>query len=182
MNAMTVSFVLVRLAAAFLFVRGVQGLSSYSYLLTGNAPAPNFAVVTLIFSVILPIAIAIILWLHPEKVTGAEIVSAKSEEPVSASAILMIGITLLGLYVFVYGVVDLFYFESIRYAQLRANGAMDLPDVALTTQTIASRVTNLVKIVLGVCLILGRNGLTRLFLKAKYGGLAVSSPSEKNPD
>jgi hypothetical protein len=178
MNAMTVSFVLVRLAAAFLFVRGVQGLSSYSYLLTGDAPAPNFAIVTLVFGVILPIGIAIVLWLHPEKVTGAQIVSAKADEAVSASAILMIGITLLGLYVFVYGVVDLFYIEAVRIAQSRATDEMNLPNDVMHAQAFAGRITNVVKIVLGVCLILGRNGLTRLFLKAKYGGLAVTQPKD----
>jgi hypothetical protein len=178
MNAMTVSFVLVRLAAAFLFVRGIQGLTAYSYLLTGDSPAPSFAIVTLLFGVMLPIGIAIVLWLHPEKVTGAQIVSAKSEEALSASAILMIGITLLGLYVVVYGVVDLFYFEAMQYAQSRATDEMNLPNEAMSAQVVASRVTNFVKILLGVCLILGRNGLTRLFLKAKYGGLAVTPPKD----
>jgi len=178
MNAMTVSFVLVRLAAAFLFVRGIQGLSAYSYLLTGDAPAPNFAVLTLVFGVMLPIGIAIILWLHPEKVTGAQIVSTKSEEALSASAILMIGITLLGLYVFVYGVVDLFSSEAMRIAQSRVTDEMNLPNEAMNAQATADRVTNVAKIVLGVCLILGRNGLTRLFLKAKYGGLAITPPKD----
>ena len=178
MNAMTVSFVLVRLAAAFLFVRGIQGLTAYSYLLTGDSPAPSFAIVTLVFGVMLPIGIAIILWLHPEKVTGAQIVSAKSEEALSASAILMIGITLLGLYVVVYGVVDLFHFEAMQYVQSKATDEMNLPNEAMNAQAVASRVANFVKILLGVCLILGRNGLTRLFLKAKYGGLAVTPPKD----
>jgi hypothetical protein len=178
MNAMTVSFVLVRLAAAFLFVRGIQGLSAYSYLLTGDAPAPNFALLTLVFGVMLPIGVAIVLWLHPEKVTGAQVINTKSDEALSASAILMIGITLLGLYVVVYGIVDLFYVEAMRIAQSRATDEMNLPNEAMNAQAIASRVTNIVKIVLGVCLILGRNGLTRLFLKAKYGGLAITPPND----
>jgi hypothetical protein len=180
MNAMTVGFVLVRLAAAFLFVRGVQGLSSYSFLLTGDAPVQNFAVVTLVFGVLLPVAVAIILWLYPEKVTGAQVISAKSEEAVSAGAILMVGITLLGLYVFVYGVVDLFHVEALQMARSNKATVMNLPNEVTDSQAIASRVTYAAQIVLGLCLILGRNGLARLLLKAKYGGLAVSPPVEKS--
>jgi len=175
---MTVSFVLVRLAAAFLFVRGVQGLASYSYLLTGDAQGSTFAVVTLVFGVVLPVGIALVLWLYPEKVTGAEVTRAKSEEAVSAGAILMIGITLLGLYVFIYGVVGLFRIEALQMAQSKMAENMDLPNEVIGSQAIANRVTYAVQIILGLCLILGRNGLSRILLKAKYGGLAVSPPSE----
>jgi len=178
MNAMTVSFVLVRLAAAFLFVRGVEQLASYSYLLAWDSQAPGFALMTLVFGVFMPIGIAIILWLYPEKVTGAQIVSTKNEEAVSSSAVLMIGITLLGLYVFVYGVVDLFRIETLQMLQSGMATNLDLPNEVMNSQAIANRVTYAVKIVLGLCLILGRSGLTRMFLKAKYGGLAVSKPEE----
>lgn len=174
MNAMTVSFVLVRLAAAFLFVRGVEGLASYSFMLAGDSQVSTFALITLVFGVFMPIGIAIILWLYPEKVTGAQIINTKPEEAVSASAILMIGITLLGLYVFVYGVVDLFRVEALQMVQSNMAADMDLPNEAMSSQAIANRITYAVKILLGLCLILGRSGLTRMLLKAKYGGLAVS--------
>ena len=178
MNAMTVSFVLVRLAAAFLFVRGVQGLSSYSYLLSVDRQLAAFAIVTLLFSVVLPIGIAIILWMHPEKVTGAQITTAKSEEAMSAGATLMIGITLLGLYVFVYGVVDLFQIEASQILRSQVAANLDLPNEAVDRQAIADRIMYLVQIVLGLALILGRNGLSRLLMKAKYGGLAIAPEAE----
>lgn len=175
---MTVSFVLVRLAAAFLFVRGVQGLSSYSYLLTADKQFAAFAIVTLMFSVVLPIVIAIILWAHPEKVTGAQITTAKSEDAVNAGVILMIGITLLGLYVFVYGVVDLFQIEASQMLRSQVAANLGLPNEAVDRQAIADRIMYLVQIALGLALILGRNGLSRLLMKARYGGLAVSPEVE----
>ena len=175
---MTVSFVLVRLAAAFLFVRGVQGLSSYSYLLTADKQFAAFAIVTLLFSVVLPIVIAIILWTHPEKVTGAQITTAKSEDAVNAGVSLMIGITLLGLYVFVYGVVDLFQIEASQMLRSQVAANLGLPNEAVDRQAIADRIMYMVQIALGLALILGRNGLSRLLMKAKYGGLAVSPEVE----
>ena len=178
MNAMTISFVLVRLAAAFLFVRGVQGLSAFSYLLTGDAQIANFAVVTLVFSVILPTAIAIILWLHPEKVTGAQRQSPRDEMPMNAGQIMMIGITLLGLYVLVYGLVDLFQIETTQLMQRQMAAANNLPNEVLEQHVIISRVTYGVQIVLGICLMFGRRGLTTLFQKAKYGGVTTSREDE----
>jgi len=178
MNAMTVSFVLVRLAAAFLFVRGVQGLASYSYLLTADKQLAAFAIVTLLFSVVLPIGIAIILWMHPEKVTGAQVTTTKSDDPMSAEAILMIGITLLGLYVFVYGVVDLFQTEAFQMLRSKVAANLDLPNEVVGRQAIADRVMYIVQIALGLALIFGRNGLSRLLMKARYGGLAVSPEAE----
>ncbi len=171
--------ILVSIAAAFLFVRGVQGLSSYSYLLTADRQFAAFAVVTLLFSVVLPIGISIVLWLHPEKVTGAQNTTAKSEFPISAGTILMIGLTLLGLFVFVYGVVDLFQTEASRLLRSRAAANLDLPNEVIDTQSTVDRIMYIVQIALGLSLILGRNGLSRLLLKAKYGGLAVPREQEK---
>jgi hypothetical protein len=96
------------------------------------------------------------------------------------NSFLMIGITLLGLYVFVYGVVDLFHVEALQMARSNMATVMNLPNEVTDSQAIASRVTYAAQIVLGLCLILGRNGLARLLLKAKYGGLAVSPPEQKS--
>lgn len=61
MNALTISFVLVRLAAVFLFVRAIQGLATFSFVLTGDSQIATFGAVTLTFMVLLPGAIAMVL-------------------------------------------------------------------------------------------------------------------------
>ena len=170
---MTVSFVLVRLAAVFLFVRGVQGLASFSYLLTGDGQLAALAIVTLIFGVFLPAGISIVMWQHPEKVIGAQMVPAKSEGPISAIQILMIGISLLGLYSLVYGIVDLLRIEAEQMSLAHFASSMNLPNEAADTRTITNRVAYGAQIAIGLCLILGRNGLSWLLVKAKYGGIAV---------
>jgi len=173
LNSMTVSFVLVRLAAVFLFVRGVQGLSSFSYLLTGDAQLATFAIVTLIFGVFLPAGIAIVMWRHPEKVIGPQLAPAKPDSVVSAVQLLMIGISLLGLYSLVYGLVDLLRIEAEQMSLAQFAASMNLPNEAADTRTIGSRIAYSAQIALGVCLILGRNGLSWLLVKAKYGGILV---------
>ena len=69
---MTIGFVLVRLAAIFLFVYAIQGLPAFSYLLGDSREMVNFGAVALIVSVMLPVGIAAVLWQHPEKVIGAQ--------------------------------------------------------------------------------------------------------------
>lgn len=169
MNSMTISFVLVRLAAVFLFVRAVQGLSTFSYMLSGDEKVATFAVITIVFMVILPAAVAIVLWIHPEKVTGAQASVGKSDGPISAQQILMIGVSLLGLYLIVYGVVDLFRIEANQVLQQQLAG--DLPGEAQNRAMVISRFGYGIQLAMGVLLILGRSGLSKLLLKAKYGAL-----------
>ena len=171
MNALTISFVLVRLAAVFLFVRAVQGLSTFSYMLTGDAKIATFAVVTVVFMVILPAAVAIILWIHPEKVTGAQQTDGKQEGSISAEQILMIGVSLLGVYLAIYGVVDLFRIEANQVLQQQLVEQSNWPNEAHSRAIIIERVGYGIQIAVGTLLILGRSGLSRLLLKAKYGGL-----------
>ena len=174
MNAMTISFVLVRLAAIFLFVRAVQGLSTFSYLLSGDEKVATFAVITVVFMVILPAAVAIVLWIHPEKVTGAQASDRKSEGPISAHQLLMIGVTLLGLYLAVYGVVDLFRIEANQVLQQQLTGDASLRDEARHRAVVISRIGYGIQLAIGMLLIVGRGGLSKLLLKAKYGALPKS--------
>ena len=171
MNSMTVSFVLVRLAAVFLFVRAVQGLSTFSYLLSGDEKVATFAVITVVFMVILPAAVAIVLWIHPEKVTGAQASVGKSDGPISAQQILMIGVSLLGLYLIVYGVVDLFRIEANHVLQQQLAGDAGMQDDVQRRAMVISRFGYGIQLAMGVFLILGRSGISRLLLKAKYGAL-----------
>ena len=174
MNSMTISFVLVRLAAVFLFVRAVQGLSTFSYMLSGDEKVATFAVITIVFMVILPAAVAIVLWIHPEKVTGAQASVGKSDGPISAQQILMIGVSLLGLYLIVYGVVDLFRIEANQVLQQQLAGdagEAGMQDEVQRRAMIISRFGYGIQLAMGVLLILGRSGLSRLLLKAKYGAL-----------
>ena len=178
MNAMTISFVLVRLAAIFLFVRAVQGLSTFSYMLSGDERVATFAVITVVFMVILPAAVAIVLWIHPEKVTGAQASDGKSEGPISAQQILMIGVSLLGLYLIVYGVVDLFRIEANQVLQQQLLGDTELHDEAQRRAIVLSRIGYGIQLAMGVLLVLGRSGLSRLLLKAKYGALPQAADKD----
>jgi len=179
MSAMTISFVLVRLAATFLFVRGIQGLTAFSYLLSAEEPIDGYGAFTLVFGVILPIAIAMVLWTWPEKIAGAQTMSARNvgADTVTADQVMMIGLSMLGLYVLVYGVVDLFAVESAHIVGRRHQAPGGLPDLQEARQMFASRVRYAAQIVLGLALLLGRNGISVLLTQARYAG--VARPAER---
>ena len=171
MSPITISFVLVRLAAIFLFVRGVQGLSIYSFYISDYSTLPTFGLVTLVFSVVLPIGVAFLLWQHPEKVTGAQVVDPKLHGPVSADQLLMIGVTLFGMYLLVYGALDLVRVESLVAAREQAAIVAGLPSERSEPQVRASRLIYAAQILIGTCMVIGRRRMSDLLLKAKYGAV-----------
>lgn len=171
MSAMTISFVLVRLAATFLFVRGIQGLAAFGYLLTSELPVSGYGAFTLVFGVLLPTGIAMVLWTWPEKITGAEQKHPGTADAVTAEQVLAIGLSLLGLYVLVYGVADLIAGESAHLFARRHAPQELLPDLQEVQQTVASRVRYVSQILLGLALLACRNGVSSLLLRARYAGV-----------
>jgi hypothetical protein len=112
-----------------------------------------------------------VLWLYPEKVTGAQVTGTRAEESISAQQILLIGISLMGLYILIYGIVDLFKVESLlalqRQRALTSNFSLEFYE----GQAIVDRITYLIQIVLGFFMVLGRNSLSRIILKVRYAGV-----------
>jgi len=175
MNALTISFVLVRLAAVFLFVRAIQGLATFSFVLTGDSQIATFGAVTLTFMVLLPGTIALVLWIYPEKVTGAQQTSAKSEGSISAEQILMLGISLIGIYMAVYGIVELVQIETAHGLQWHLADEAGLPHERLDDGLIAKRAASFAQVFMAFGLLLGRRGLSKLLIKAKYAGVRKGS-------
>lgn len=171
MTSITVSFVLVRLAAIFLFVRGVQGLSTYSIYLSDYSTLPSFGVATLVFGVALPISIAYLLWQYPEKITGAEVTEPHSSGPIRAEQLLLIGVSLLGMYLLVYGLLDLLRVESLETARLRIAAETGLPAAVSEPQLRVDRIIYGVQMLLGGAMVIGRRRMSELLLKAKYAAV-----------
>ncbi len=175
LNTLTISFVLVRLVAVLLFVRALQGLSSVSSLLASVSATPTLILSTLTFGVALPIGIALTLWSHPEKLIGAQPSNAQAAEPISASQLLTVGISLLGLFALVYGIVDMFRIETAQFLLHRFAQNANLPNEAVSFAVIVSRATYAVQIIVGLALVLARNGLSDLLLRVKYAGTRPAS-------
>ena len=81
--------------------------------------------------------------------------------------VMLVGVSLIGLYAFVFGIIDLLYFEAYRYAEIELLKSAEFSDHPASPQSFAGRVTNIAQILLGCVLVVGRKGIVELIRKAR---------------
>ncbi len=160
--------VAVKIGAVIIMMLALQRLSNnLSWMaVTEEWPAAVSAVIALSF--ILPIIMALILWFFPATIVGTLTQTAESSEtPVySPELILMIGISLIGLFILVSGLLDIIYWESL-WRIIREREALGNP---VSPQTLASRFTNIARLLFGFGLLLGRRTIADWIYAIRYAG------------
>ena len=168
--------VLVRLAAVFLLIRAIQGLGYFAPLV--DQPGVDFGDFLFPFAltVLVPLAAAALLWSFPATVArfGPDDEFPGASPDALNRNILLAGVSLLGLYALIFGIVELVRVESAFAAQSLMNDAIGADSSYANQMTISARLTYGVQIVLGLVLMVGRSTVTRWLHKAKYGGLGPS--------
>lgn len=134
------------------------------------------AAVVFCLVLVLPAAFSWALWKFPATITGAlyDRSESPSESDANSPKALLIGVTLIGLYTLVFGIIDLVYFEAHRYAELQLAKDANFPEYPILPQTVAGRATNIVQIILGGILIYGRNGITTFLRQVRTTGIKTS--------
>ena len=144
MSGARVDVVLAKLCAVVIVVLSLQSLTNHLSYLLNTEGAFFFAALAFLFNFGIPVALAAVLWFFP-----ATTLNLKSTDPAMSALpndpdnYILVGVSLVGLYVLVFGVVDLFYFESVRYAEAQyfADGAYGTYEPS--AGTVAGRYTNI---------------------------------------
>jgi hypothetical protein len=170
---MRIDLVLVRLGAIFIIVYALQNLANYMTFIMGGGDYMLVAVFEFFLVFAVPALISWTLWRFPRSVVGSlysgdEKAQENSEHSGRA---LLIGLSLLGVYTLVFGIIDLVYFEAHRFAEYRLTDYADYFDYPILPQTIAGRTTNIVQIVFGIALIYGRNGIATFLRQIRTAGV-----------
>ena len=170
MLARNIGVVLVRLFCIYLAIGAVQSLSyvvpsfvQYGYqggdiqdLLTS---ASLWLTIT---GILLPAICAFWLWRNSDFVIPENTVDDRSSA--TASEIMLIGVSLLGLYLLVWGLISLVRVESA----FAGSGHVD------SAAKMSQRLSHLAEIVTAVLLLFGRRRLSTLLLKVKYAGTGAN--------
>jgi formate-dependent nitrite reductase membrane component NrfD len=170
MLARNIGVVLVRLFCIYLAISAVQSLSyvvpgfvQYRYqggdiqdLLT------SASLWLMITSILLPAICAFWLWRNSDFVIPQNAFDDGSSA--TASEIMLIGISLLGIYLLVSGLTSLVRVESAFAGSAHADSTARIPQ----------RLSHLAEIVISVLLLFGRGRLSTLLLKAKYAGTGAN--------
>ena len=159
MTGHKLGIVLVRLFSIYLAINTLQ---NFFYYLPAMIFTPDnwlsIASVLAVAAVLLPAALALWIWRRAETLVPEQGISEKS--PISAEQLMLIGVSLLGLYFFVWGVVYLVRTES----NLASTEHLD------ASTKWAQRAPYLIQILIATPMLLGRRRLAEMLLKIKYAG------------
>ncbi len=168
--------VLVRLFSIYLAITAIQTLSYvlpalFDFGSRGNVWELLGSISTwlLLTNQLLPAICAVWLWRNADRVVPVG--RPDSDVSLNAEEIMVIGISLLGLYLLVFGMISLARVE-LAFTELET-----LDTRARTSQ----RIQYIAEIAVSVPLLLGRNRLSRLLIKAKYAGTNASSAGPNPP-
>ena len=159
---MRTEVVLVKLGAAVIVVTAVGNFQTYVSLILGKPWWIPTALIALLFSVLLPVLMAFVFWKFPNTVIGSlESGSDRgSTQTITPSELLLIGISLLGLYTLVFGLVDLVHTETLRVTFVRHLRMMNMPETTVSPDADAQRYAGIARVVLGSLLIAGRHKIS----------------------
>ena len=160
MSGKRVDLVLVKLCAVIIVVLSMRTFTEFAAFYVHTPEADFVAVTAFLLNFALPILIAVALWFFPANVIGR--VSDDTGVLGSNVDVVLLSVSLIGLYVLVFGVIDLAYFESFRIAEQEALDPDRLGLYRPSPDTIAGRVTNIIQIVIGLVLVVGRRQIARL--------------------
>lgn len=159
---MRTDVVLVKLGAALIVVTAVGNFQTYLSLILGKPWWVPTALIALLFAVLVPVVIAVAFWKFPNTVLGSIAADSESQKGQgnNANELLLIGVSLIGLYTLVFGVVDLVHTETMRVTFARHLRMMNMPETTLSPDADAQRYAGLARCVLGLVLIVGRHKIS----------------------
>jgi len=172
-----IDIVLVKLGAVFIVVLSLQGLTSYASYFVAGEDALEITLIAFLFVFAIPFGISALLWFFPATIVGITPldVQERQDEPARATYGILVGVTLVGLYTLVFGIIDLFYYEAVRVAEASYLGIEGAGTYEPTPDTAAGRYTNILQVLLGISLLLGRNGIARALAKVRGRSTTHSS-------
>jgi len=164
--------ILCKLGAILLFIDASKTIGMLAPSWVDAADALDAIFVSFLLLLLVPVAVGLILWKKAEWICGAipESFSLSLSESLTAKDILVVGIMLLGLYAAFFGVVSAIYTEG----RIWPTFASETMGAKLNVYDFASRISNFAQIILGVVLIVGRNGLANWMLQIRRAGTGAT--------
>ena len=163
-----IDIVLVKLCAVILVVTAMQELTIYISFYVSAPPATAVTIMAVLLNFVLPLLIALALWTFPATIIGS--VSSDTSDGSPEPDWVVISVTLMCLYVLIFGIIDLAFYESFRAAERAYVDPNQTGMYTPSPESVAGRFTNIVQIVIGLLLLAGKRGIARLIRAARYSG------------
>ena len=169
MNKSKISVVLVRLGAIAVLLSAIYYLAQNHSSFFTEGLTVTAKVAMFVLSFVVPVGIAGIIWNFPATVIGQAVPEAQEtdDKEIDAEGLLVIGTALLGLYVFVFGLLDTLYWESLNVWERSLVDFYESSPYQSSPGLVASRIASFAQVALGLALMIGRNGISQLILKMR---------------
>jgi hypothetical protein len=156
---MRTDVVLVKLGAVLIVVTAVGNFQTYLSLIMGSPWWVPTALLALLFAVALPVVIAFAFWKFPNTVVGAleTETNKKTGQVVTPNELLLIGVSLIGMYTLVFGLIDLVHTETLRATFLRHLRMTNRSESTISLEADAERYAGLARVMIGFVLVASRH-------------------------
>lgn len=167
MTGRNIGVVLVRIFSVYLAVTALQSL--FFYLPSFSRPMMNLSdsILSVEFwlsgiAILIPAFCAFWMWRNANFFVPEQ--AGTDEFSITQAQLMFVGVSLLGLYFLVWGIVTLVRVESSLAAMEQIDSATKM----------AQRAPYLAQILVAIPMLLGRKGIAELLLKIKYSGTGRS--------
>jgi hypothetical protein len=174
MSPTQVVAIAVRLFAVLIAVFTLGNGFTALYMLTGDQATLGVAVVVLL-TVSVPLIIAVLLWTFPMTVAGKLLPRTRADAPAPvwhASDVQAAALAIIGMWLVIDMLLNTIYW--IVFLMNRRSGYF--ADIPLSPENIGDMVSTAAQLVLGLALILGAHGLTRMLHIVRYGSAPTPAP------
>lgn len=158
----------LRLFAIFLFIQALRQAAALIPYLADSATA-RVSLSLVVVSTLVPVAIAVFLWLLPLTIATKLIPGVNAKEPrstLTATEIASVAFPVLGLWVLTSAVPDTFYWAMFIYIVKSS----DVGRPELSPENIGNIVATVVELLIGFWLLLGSKGVFGLLKRLRYAG------------
>lgn len=172
MGQRQIAVVLVKLGAIFFVIYSLQNVSYLLGYVGASADYIKVAALSFLLIGLIPWLIAAALWKFPNHVVS-QLSETEEGENVEVSDLnhpLLIGVSLIGVYAVTFGIIDLMYYEAMRLTSMDLARQYGSENPTVSLDIIAGRYTNILQIVLGALLIVGRQTISSFLIRVRRAG------------
>lgn len=170
MIANRIGIALCRVAAAVLIVQAIRSLGyTVPSLYTGYGEFGADVFLFLLMTFV-PSLAAIGLWIFADRICAipGHVESAAEAEPIKNIDFVLIGTSLIGLYLVVSGIIEGLNIEVAQWFKSNLGDEFSAMLEQERARVVAMRVSYAAQIALGIILIVGKSQISRLLLRARY--------------
>ena len=162
MTSNPIGIVICRIGAIWAVIVGIGGVGlEFATLLNSPSAADSVSAYSIVM-ILIYFVLAFVLWHYAESISSTRFPTPDRSTVGSfdSSELVMIGVHLLGIYILVMAVINIFQTETLTWLEYYGDSSSESFVEMMSARAVSMRVSNAVQAILGIALIIrGKKGL-----------------------